>query len=119
MELFDKASLERRIERGDLESWKATRYRTFREAMTDKEAPFLCYFAVEAQREGYFRYVFPESSSDGDALNALGKRLAEFLDRYEEFGEYTSLVVLFRPPKENLPAETYKRRFWNVLGYLQ
>lgn len=119
MELFDRTTLERRIERGALDPWKATRYRTFRETMADEEAPFPCYFAVEAQREGYFRYVFPESSRDDEALEALGERLAEFLDRYEEFGEYTSLVVLFRPPEADLPAEAYKRRFWDALRYLQ
>lgn len=118
MELFDKASLERRIERGDLERWKATRYRSFRATMTDGDAPFPCHFAAEAQREGYFRYVFPESPTDDGVLATLGDRLAEFLDGYEELGEYTSLVVLFRPPRADLPAEAYKRRFWTVLRYL-
>ena len=80
--LLDRERLERRLEAGDLAAWKATRYRTFRETMTDETAPYPCYFAVEAQREGYFRYVFVDSPTDEDALADLVDRLAEFLDGY-------------------------------------
>ena len=119
MELLDKTGVERRLDDGDLTGWRATRYRTFRETMTAESAPFPCFFAVEAQREGYFRYAFPASTTDEDALANLADVLAEFIGRYESFGEHPSLVVLFRPPDEELSAGQYKRRFWGVLQYLQ
>ncbi|WP_408959589.1 YqcI/YcgG family protein [Natrinema sp. 74] len=125
MELLERDRLEERLAAGELADWKATRYRTFRETMTDEAAPYPCYFAVEAQRKGDFRYVFPESPIDEEALAELVEPLTEFLERYERFGEYPSLVVLFRPPEED-PAvadepstEAYKRQFWSVLRYLQ
>lgn len=119
VELFDKAQLERRLDRDDLAGWKATRYRTFRETMTDESSPYPCHFAVEAQREGFFRYIFPGPPTDEDALADLVDPLAEFLDRYESFGTYPSLVMLFRPPEDDPSAEAYKRQFWSVLRYLQ
>lgn len=138
MELFDRGQLERRLDRGDLAAWKAARYRTFRDTMTDEASPYPCYFAVEAQRKGYFRYVFPEAPTDEqsksdepppaslagtptdeNALAELIDPLTEFLDRYESFGEYPSLVLLFRPPAGDQSAEEYKRQFWTVLRYLQ
>jgi FPC/CPF motif-containing protein YcgG len=119
VELLDRERVERRLERGELSPWKATRYRAFRETMTDESSPYPCYFAVEAQREGYFRYVFADSPTDEAALAGLVDPLAEFLDGYVSYGEYPSLVVLFEPPEEELPAESYKRRFWSVLRYLQ
>lgn len=128
MEPLDRARVEDRLEREALADWKATRYRTFRETMTDEASPYPCFFAVEAQREGYFRYVFPGPPEEEDALDGLADALERFLDRYDEFGEYPSLVVLFEPPTErsddardagDLPAERYKRQFWDVLRYLQ
>lgn len=95
VELLGKDRIEERLAAGDLADWKATRYRTFRETMTDEAVPYPCYFAVEAQRVGYFPYVFPDSPADEDALAALVDPLAEFLETYESIGEYPSLVVLF------------------------
>ena len=119
MTLLDRERLERRLASGDLPEWQATRYRTFRETMTDEAAPYPCYFAVEAQREGYFRYTFVDSPTDETALADLVDPLATFLEEYRSYGEYPSLVVLFRPPDGDLAAETYKRQFWTVLRYLQ
>lgn len=119
MALLDRKRLERLLGRDELADWKARRYRTFRETMTDESAPYPCYFAVEAQREGFFRYVFVDSPTDEDALAKLVAPLAEFLEDYRSYGEYPSLVVFFRPPEDELSAETYKRQFWDVLQYLQ
>jgi FPC/CPF motif-containing protein YcgG len=119
VELLDREGVERRLERGELSPWQATRYRAFRETMTDESSPYPCYFAVEAQRDGYFRYVFADTPTDDSALMGLVDPLAEFLDSYESYGEYPSLVAFFAPPEGELPAEAYKRQFWSVLRFLQ
>lgn len=119
MKVFDKERLEESLDREELADWKATRYRTFRDTLTDEASPYPCYFAVEGQEEGYFRYCFPDSPTDEDTLSSIADALAEFLDQYESYGEYPSFVMLFRPSNDDLAAETYKRRFWNVLQYLQ
>lgn len=146
MELLEKSEVERRLESGDLADWQAARYRAFRETMTDESAPFPCYFAVEAQREGSFRYVFPGPPDDDAVRSELADALAAFLDRYKSVEPYPALVALFRPPDgaldgdaleedalddapaegrtetppaDVLPAETYKRQFWDVLRSLQ
>lgn len=119
MELYDKNRLEQLLYRGNLADWKADRYRTFFETMTDESSPYPCYFAVEAQREGDFRYVFSGVPTDEDTLADLVNPVSEFLDRYESFGEYPSLVLLFRPPEDDLSVEEYKRQFWTVLRFLQ
>lgn len=118
MFLFDRDQLERRIEAGELAPWKERRYRTFRETMVDEVPPFPCHFAVDAQEEGLFRYVFPESATDESELAGIATALAEYLDSYDAIGEITSFVMLFEPPDGEPSAGEYKRRFWNVLEFL-
>ncbi|MFC5970003.1 YqcI/YcgG family protein [Halomarina salina] len=86
--------------------------------MTDEDAPYPCYFAVEAEEEGAFRYTFPGAPDDTDARDRLAEALATYLTGYETVGGLSSLVVLFEPPADEQPAETYKRQFWDVLTYL-
>jgi hypothetical protein len=134
--LWSRSALQDAIARGELADWKVTRYETFRETMTDEDAPYPCYFAVEAEKEGLFRYTFPGAPDDPDARGRLADALEAYLATYESIGDITSLVVLFGPPSgdsdsdgedeaagdsngENaLPAETYKRQFWETLRYL-
>jgi len=119
MAIYTKKRLEKCIEQGEIADWKAKRYTTFRETMTDGEQPFPCYFAVEAQEQGSIRYTFPESSTDEESLDRLADDIEEFVDIYENIGKYPSLVIMFRPPEQDQPAEVYKNRFWNVLEHLQ
>ena len=115
--LWTRSDLESAIERGDLADWKATRYRTFHRTMTDDEAPYPCYFAVEAEEEGLFRYVFPGDPDDPDARTRLARALEAYLADYESIGEFSSLVVLFEPAGDQSP-EAYKRQFWDLLEWL-
>jgi uncharacterized protein len=115
--LWTRSGLEAAIERDELADWKATRYRAFHETMTDDEAPYPCYFAVEAEEEGLFRYAFPGSPDDPDARERLARALEAYLAGYESIGDLTSLVVLFEPPGDQ-PPEAYKRQFWDVLEWL-
>lgn len=69
--------------------------------------------------KGDFRYVFFGTLTDEDTLADLVNSLSEFLDQYESFGEYPSLVLLFRPPEDNWSSGDYKRPFWTVLRHLQ
>lgn len=119
MTLLSKGDIEEQIKTGKLASWKATRYSTFKETMTDDETPYPCFFAVEAQKNGYFRYTFPGDPTDEDALDILADDLAEFVEVYSDIGEYPAIVILFEPTETDLSAETYKSQFWNTLSYLQ
>lgn len=114
-ELWTKADLTAAIERGEVADWKARRYETFHETMTDDEAPYPCYFAVDAEREGLFRYTFPGVPDASDTRARLASVLEAYLASYESIGPVTSLVALFEPPARGQAAETYKRQFWDVL----
>lgn len=116
--LWTKESLETAIERNELATWKATRYGAFHETMADEDAPYPCYFAVEAEEEGLFRYVFPGSPEDPEARSRLAAALETYLEGYESIGEITSLVVLFEPPTDEQSPEVYKNQFWGLLEYL-
>jgi FPC/CPF motif-containing protein YcgG len=116
--LWTKPALRDAIDRGELADWKATRYRAFHRTMTDGETPYPCYFAVEAEEEGRFRYTFPGPPDDAGARSRLAGALEAYLADYESIGGPTSLVVLFEPSGEQ-SAGSYKRQFWDVLGALQ
>lgn len=116
--LWTRSDLEGAIERDELAEWKATRYETFHETMTDGDAPYPCYFAVEAEEEGLFRYVFPGDPDDGSARARLAEALETYLNGYASIGDLSSLVVLFEPPANEQPPETHKRQFWDVLEHL-
>lgn len=114
-ELWTKSELEDAIERDALADWKALRYATFHETMADGNSPYPCYFAVEAERNGYFRYTFPGSPDDPNARSRLTDALVTYLDDYRTIGDITSLVILFEPPPSEQSTETYKRQFWELL----
>ena len=116
--LWTKSDLEDAIERGELTDWKETRYETFHGTMTDEDAPYPCYFAVEAEEDGLFRYVFSGNPVENEAREQLATALETYLNSYDSIGDISSLVVLFEPPADEQPPETYKNQFWNLLEYL-
>jgi FPC/CPF motif-containing protein YcgG len=116
--LWTKPDLEDAIEHDALADWKATRYTTFHETMASEDAPYPCYFAVEAEQDGRFRYIFPGNPDEPDARSRLADALEAYLGTYESIGDITSLVVLFKPPAGEQSAETYKRQFWDLLENL-
>lgn len=116
--LWTRDALEAAIERNGLDDWKETRYETFHRTMTDEDAPYPCYFAVEAEEEGLFRYVFPGAPDDDEARSRLAGALETYLDSYESIDDLTSLVVLFEPPPDEQPPEIYKNQFWELLEHL-
>jgi FPC/CPF motif-containing protein YcgG len=119
MTLLSKDDIERLIKNSEFVDWKETRYRSFQETMTDSEKPYPCFFAVEAQKKGYFRYSLPGDPTSESSLATLADDLAEFVDIYSDIGEYPAIVILFEPPETEQSAESYKTQFWNVLSYLQ
>ena len=114
-ELWTKSDLTDAIERGVIADWKARRYETFHRTMTDEESPYPCYFAVDAEEDGLFRYTFPGAPDASDARVRLARALEAYLADYESIGDLSSLVVLFEPPPDEQAPGTYKRQFWDVL----
>ena len=114
--LFDQPTLRARVESGSIEGWKADRYRAFRETMTSEADPYPCTFAVEAEEEGLFRYLFASTDERGHETVARG--LEAYLDGYEDIGRFSSLAMFFEPPAEEWGPGRYKRAFWDVLRYL-
>jgi FPC/CPF motif-containing protein YcgG len=116
--LWTKTKLEDTIDRDELTDWKAMRYTAFHETMTNEDAPYPCYFAVEAEQDGLFRYVFPGNPDENAARSRLADALEAYLTNYEAIGDITSLVILFEPPADEQSAGTYKRQFWDLLENL-
>ena len=116
--LFDRRTLRDRVESGDIDDWRAERYRSFRATLTSDADPYPCTFAVEAEEEGLFRYLFATTDEEGHERVARG--LETYLDSYEEIGRFSSLAVFFEPPAEGEEwgPGRYKRAFWDVLRHL-
>ena len=116
--LFDQGTLRDRMESGDIEDWKAERYRAFRTTLTNDADPYPCTFAVEAEEEGLFRYLFASTDETGHEKVACG--LEAYLDEFEGIGRFSSLAMFFEPPAEDEEwgPGRYKRAFWDVLRYL-
>ena len=116
--LFDRETLRDRVESGNIEGWKADRYRAFRETLTSEADPYPCTFAVEAEAEGLFRYLF--ASTDAAGHEKVARGLETYLDGFEDIGRFSSLAMFFEPPAdgEAWGPGRYKRAFWDVLRYL-
>ena len=114
--LFDQSTLRARIADGELAEWKAERYRSFRETLTDDEAAYPCTFAVEAEEEGLFRYLF--ASTDRSGHETVARGLEAYLDGYEDIGRLSSLAMFFEPPASEWGPGRYKAAFWDVLRHL-
>lgn len=117
-ELWTKDELVADIQRDTLAGWKVGRYQTFHETMTDEDAPYPCYFAVEAEQAEHFRYTFSGNPDASSTRSQFAGVLKAYLADYESIDDITSLVVLFKPPSGEHSAETYKRQFWDLLEAL-
>lgn len=116
--LYSQPEIKRKIENGQLADWKATRFRTFRDTLLQGDDEFPCHFAVFAFKKKNMRYLFPGSPDSEEARSEVADGLEAFIDQQDSLHELTSLVILFEPRDEELPAEQYKMDFWNVLEYL-
>lgn len=114
-----RTEVESAIGDGGLAAWKAERYRAFHRTMTDEEAPFPCYFAVDAHSDGDLRYLFAPAptTSAGEAVVADG--LAEYLDGARDIADITALAVFFEPPENDLSVAEYRDRVWTLLASLR
>lgn len=118
--LLDHQTVRRRVESGALPDWAVAHYESFREALLGERdgAPFPCYFGIETERNGDGLYAFCDSTTDPEALFALGETLLEYLDTYPDYSERAPLTVFFRPPEERLTEAEYHERLWHVLQFL-
>ncbi|MED0662175.1 YqcI/YcgG family protein [Geobacillus thermodenitrificans] len=115
--VLDQVEINRRIKEKTLKDWELECYQSFRDNILDKEHPYPCYFAVEAEKKGLSRYIFVQSTTE-DELLRLRDGLYEYIKTYRNIGKRTTLVAFFKPPKEVVYAEYYKGQFWKVLQFL-
>ncbi|WP_342399669.1 hypothetical protein NST20_13720 [Weizmannia sp. FSL W8-0676] len=54
--LLDQEKIKEGMEKGILKEWMITTYSDFRNSLLDDSAPYPCYFAVEAEKNGLIRY---------------------------------------------------------------
>ncbi|WP_232686177.1 YqcI/YcgG family protein [Halobacterium zhouii] len=116
--LHTHRGVEAALERGDLSEWKAMRYRSFDRTMTEDDPPFPCYFATDAHEDGHIRYLFAPSEATEAGKAAVADSLETYLDSARDIADLTSMAVFFEPPSGELGLETYRERFWDLLGYL-
>ena len=103
---------------GDVPDWGFPCAAELMTALLSARNPFPCTFAVAAAKKSALRFGFIESAENPDFWSPLPDILNEYLRVYRGIGKDTSLVVFFRPDRENAPIEEYFTRFWSVLQYL-
>lgn len=113
-----RAEVEAALDEGRLGEWEARRYRAFDETMTDDDAPFPCFFAVDAHEAGHVRYLFAPSAATEAGERTVAEGLAAYLEEAPDVAEITSLAVFFEPPGRELSAAEYRERFWGLLSAL-
>lgn len=118
--LLTRGKIERAIDDGAIADWKRRRYEAFDEEMTDDtdDAPYPCYFAVDAHQDGNMRYLFADSPTTEAGLVTAADGVATYLDRAPSIADVTSLVLFFEPSGGDHSFETYWDQFWRVLEYL-
>lgn len=114
-----RAEVESAIADGALPEWQERRYRAFDATMTDDDAPFPCYFAVDAHEDGDLRYLFAPSEATDAGKVSFAEGLATYLDGARDIAEITSLAAFFEPPADSLSEAAYFDRFWDLLDYLR
>ncbi|MFP7225285.1 YqcI/YcgG family protein [Priestia filamentosa] len=88
--LFTKDEIE--VNSGLLDLWKIKNYQEFRENILDKNCPFPCYFAVDAEKKGHSRYIFCKSAEEEDELLKLRDGIYQYIKSYKEIAKRTTLV---------------------------
>jgi uncharacterized protein len=116
--ILDKQQIQALIDQNLLMGWEKKSYLDFRRVMLDNSAPYPCYFAVEAEKKGWARYLFADSANDEKELKRVKVGLEEYLQNYRSISKRTTMIIFFKPLPKNTPAEEYKKQFWNVLKYL-
>ncbi|CAI6326322.1 YqcI/YcgG family protein [Bacillus subtilis] len=115
--LYDQQRIEDEIRNGQLAEWKASCYRNFHENIMDELSPFPCYFAVEAEKRGFSRYLFVDSL-DTEELITARDGVYEYIKTYRDIAKRTTLVIFFKSSDQPLSAEEYKKQFWRFLKFL-
>ncbi len=118
--LQDQATVERRVEAGDVPDWVGAHWRSFRDGLLGErnDTPFPCFFGVESVANGDPLYTAVPSMSDKEALLALGRTLLEYLETYRDHSDRASLVAFFKPPRTSLSESEYHDILWHILQFL-
>ncbi|WP_059173837.1 YqcI/YcgG family protein [Bacillus sp. FJAT-27445] len=99
------------------ETWKRDAVLKFAAKMEDKARPFPCIPATIGHQLEHFRYGFLPHPAASDSAIKLASALDEYAKHYQEFGNYTSLVLFYKDTdREALSVEQYEQLFWSQLN---
>jgi FPC/CPF motif-containing protein YcgG len=118
--LVDQPTLADRVERGAVPDWVGAHWESFREGLLGEVngSPFPCYFGAESVANEEPLYTAVPSTSDPQALVALGETLIEYLDVYQDHSDRASLVTFVKPFEGTLSEAAYHDRLWHILQFL-
>jgi FPC/CPF motif-containing protein YcgG len=118
--VMNQETIRRRAADGDLPDWAVAHVESFTAGLLGERngTPFPCHFGVHAVSEGLALYTVCPSTTGRDALLGLRDVLIEYLDVYEDYSDYASLVTFFGPPDRELTEREYHERLWHVLQFL-
>ncbi|MFT4883718.1 MAG: FPC/CPF motif-containing protein YcgG [Natronomonas sp.] len=118
--LMDHDTMADRVEAGAVPEWAQAHFESFTDGLTGErnDTPFPCFFGTEALKNGELLYTCVPSTSDREALTALGETLLEYLDIYEDHADRASLVAFFRPAERPLSEADYHDALWHILQFL-
>lgn len=109
------------ILRDQLAPWERSALEKFEAKMTDKERPFPCIPATIGFATNQLRYGFVGDPRKYDSIQALAELLVTFTEESKGFGNFTSLIVFYKIPKEvekSYSVEQFEQFFWQQLAGL-
>lgn len=98
-----------------LEPWAQHAIEVFELRMMDHDHPFPCIPATQGYRLDQFRFGFISNTIQADQLAEL---LQEYSKSAKDFGDYTSLIIFFKPfySEKGLSVEEFEYFFWELLS---
>ena len=103
----------------DLTGWKLDALQKFEAKMTDKEKMFPCIPATQGFSLNHLRYGFCDDPRKVSSAQTLATLLKFYSKSSRKFGDYTSLIVFFRTPKDLIlsgSVEYFEKLFWRQLN---
>jgi FPC/CPF motif-containing protein YcgG len=108
-------------DRYQLKEWERNALEKFEVKLTDKAKPFPCIPATIGFSKKQLRYGFADDPREPASIEQVAKMLKEFTHHSRTFGNYTSLIVFYKTPKDlrdSYKVEQFEQMFWQHLTNL-
>jgi FPC/CPF motif-containing protein YcgG len=109
------------LEQFSRDSWQLQAYEAFAEKLGDRKRIFPCIYATKGLRADELAFVFLEyqDPTTPEAIEKYAKAILAYDYKSHDYGDNTSLVVLYPDTAEQHTVEEYHSQFWAFLKGLK